>query len=46
MAAERAADLKRVADLGNIMEEGRDLAVLKALDDELVEPVQPGRRRN
>ena len=46
MTAERAADLNRVADLGNIVEEGRDLAVLEALDDELVEPLQPGRRRN
>ena len=46
MTAERAADLNRVADLGNIMEEGGDLAVLEALDDELVEPLQPGRRRN
>src|SRR5215207_6537416 len=46
MTAERAADLNGVADLGNIVEEGRDLAVLEALDDELVESLQPGRRRN
>jgi hypothetical protein len=46
MTAERAADLDRIADLGNIVEEGGDLAVLEALDDELVEPLQPGRRRN
>src|SRR5215218_5066246 len=46
MTAERAPDLNRVADLGNIVKKGRDLAVLKAFDDELVEPVQPGRRRN
>src|SRR5215207_2338308 len=46
MTAERAADLNGVADLGNVVEEGGDLAVLEALDDELVEPGQPGHRRN
>src|SRR5829696_3395767 len=46
MTAERAPDLNRVADLGNIVKKGRDLAVLKALDGELVEPLQPRRRRN
>src|SRR5918995_6670242 len=46
VTAERAADLDRVADLGNIVKEGRDLAIPEALDDELVEPLQPRRRRN
>jgi hypothetical protein len=46
VTAERAADLNRVADLGNIVEEGGDLATLEALDGELVEPLQLGRRRD
>jgi hypothetical protein len=43
---DRAADLDCVADLGHIVEKGRDLAVIKAFDDELVEPLKPGGRRN
>jgi len=38
MTAERAPDLNRVADLSNIVEKWGDLAVLEALDDELIEP--------
>ena len=44
VTAERAADLNRIANLGNVVEEGRDLAALKALDDELVKTLEPWRR--
>ena len=44
MTAERAADLNCIANLGNIVEEGRNLSALKTLDDELVKTLEPWRR--
>ena len=35
MSADRSAQLDVVADLGHLMEEGRDLAVVEPLDGEL-----------
>jgi hypothetical protein len=46
VAAERPAHPDCVADHGNIMEEGGNLAALEALDREFVESLQPGCRRN
>ena len=46
MTAERTADFNRVADLGNIVEEGGDFTLVEALDGDLVKPLQPRRRRN
>jgi hypothetical protein len=46
VATDRVANLDCVPDLGHIMEEGRDLAVIKAFDDELIESLKLRGRYN
>ena len=44
MAADRSAQLDIVADRGDLVEEGRDLAVVETLDGELDQGLGLGRR--
>ncbi len=46
VAAERTADLDRVARLRNVMEEQRDFAALKSLDRKLIGALRIGCRCN